>query len=84
MICYLSKFNPRYAVLTAPLRRLTENVPFSWGPEEDEAFQNLKDSITSDETMSYFDPRKPIVVETEASFNEDLSIGLFQKTNKGL
>ena len=82
MIGYLSKFIPRYAVLTAP--RLTENVPFSWGPEEDEAFQNLKDSITSDDTMVYFDPRKPIVVRTEASFNEDLSAGLFQKTNKGL
>ena len=39
MIGYLSKFIPRYAVLTAPLRRLTgHDVPFSWGPEEDAAF----------------------------------------------
>ena len=85
MIGYLSKFIPRYAVLTAPLRRLTgHDVPFSWGPEEDAAFQNLKDSITCDDTMSYFDPRKPIIVRTEASFHEGLSAGLFQRTSKGL
>ena len=85
MIGYLSKFIPRYAVLTAPLRRLTgKDIPFSWGPEEDAAFQKLKDSITCDDTMSYFDPRKPIIVRTEASFHEGLSAGLFQRTSKGL
>ena len=44
MIGYLSKFIPHsYAVLAASLRRLTGNdVPFSWGPEENAAFQNLK------------------------------------------
>ena len=82
MIGYLSKFIPRYAVLTAPLRRFTEDAPFSWGPEEEEAFQNLKDSITGDDTMAYFDPRKPIVVRTEASFKEGLSAWLFQKKKK--
>ena len=85
MIGYLAKFIPCYSVLTAPLRRLTsQDVPFSWGPEEDAAFKKLKDSITSDDTMAFFDPRKPIVVRTEASFHEGLSAGLFQKTAKGL
>ena len=85
MIGYLAKFIPCYSVLTAPLRRLTsQDVPFSWGPEEDVAFQKLKDSITSDDTMAFFDPRKPIVVRTEASFHEGLSAGLFQRTSKGL
>ena len=61
---------PRYAVLMAPLRRLTgQDVRFAWGHEEDAAFQKLKDSITNDDTMGYFDPRKPIVVSTEASFH---------------
>ena len=85
MIGYLAKFNPCYSVLTAPLRRLTsQDVPFSWGPGEDAAFKKLKDSITSDDTMAFFDPRKPIVVHTEASFHEGLSAGLFQGTAKGL
>ena len=84
MIGYLSKFIPRYTVLTAPLRRLTEDAPFTWGPEEDKAFQKLKDSITSDATMAFFNPRIQIIVRTEASFHEGLSAGLFQRTNKGL
>ncbi|XP_045187538.2 uncharacterized protein K02A2.6-like [Mercenaria mercenaria] len=85
MIGYLSKFIPRYAVLTAPLRRLTrKEIPFSWGPEEENAFQTLKNSITNENTMAFFNPRKPIIVRTEASFHEGLSAGLFQKTNKGL
>ena len=85
MIGYLSKFIPRYAILTAPLRRLTgKEVPFSWGPEEEKAFKVLKDSITNDDTMAFFNPRKPIIVRTEASFHEGLSAGLFQNTSKGL
>ena len=56
MIGYLSKFIPRYAVLKAPLRRLTrKDVPFS---------EKLKESITSEHTMAFFDPRKPFVVRT--------------------
>ena len=84
MIRYLSKFIPRYTVLTAPLRRLTEDATFTWGPEEDNAFQKLKDSIPSDATMAFFNPRKQIIVRTEVSFHEGLSAGLFQRTNKGL
>ena len=33
--------------------------------------------------MAFFDPKLPIVVRTEASFNEGLSAALFQKTGKG-
>ena len=37
-----------------------------------------------DDTMAYFDPKKPIVVRTKASFHEGLSAGLFQRRSKGL
>lgn len=54
MIGYLSKLIPYYAVLTAPSRRHTwEDVPFSWGPEEDKVFQRLKNSITNYDTMAF-------------------------------
>ena len=85
MIGYLSKFIPSYVVLTAPLRRLTgKEIPFSWGRDEQAALQKLKDSITSEDTMTFFDLRLPIIVRTEASFHEGLSAGLFQKTRKRL
>ena len=81
MTGYLSKFIPRYAVLTAPLRRLTVcDVPFTWGAKEDAAFQKLKDSITNDDTMAFFDPRKPITVRTEASFHEGYQQGCKRTT----
>ena len=85
MIGYLLKFISQYAILTAPLRRLTgQDVLFDWGHGEDQAIKRLKDSITNDDTMAYFDPKKPIVVQIEASFHEGLSARLFQRTSKGL
>ena len=44
----------------------------------------LKDSITNDKTMIYYNPARPTVVRVEASYNEGLSAGLFQETERGL
>ena len=52
------------------------------GTRGEAGFEKLKASITSEDT--FFDPLKPIVVQTEASFQEGLSAGLFQRTGKGL
>jgi hypothetical protein len=45
---------------------------------------DLKDNITNEITMAFFSPTRPIVLRCEASFNEGLSAGLFQQTDKGL
>ena len=85
MTSYLSKFIPRYSSLTTPLRALThKDVKFQWGPREDQAFVEIKESITSESTMVYFNPDKSIVVRVEASYHEGLSAGLFQETDRGL
>ena len=85
MIVYLSKFIPRYASLTAPLRNLThKDTQFKWGREENLAFEKLKHSITNEITMAFFSPTRPIVLRCEASFNEGLSASLLQQTDKGL
>ena len=85
MVGYLSKFIDRYSSITAPLRKLTErNVKFEWGPEEEAAFNKLKDSITNEKTMIYFIPKRPIVVRVEASYHVGLSAGLFQINGNGL
>ena len=34
--------------------------------------------------MAFFEPSKPIILRTEASFNEGLSAALFQKTDRGI
>ena len=84
MTGYLSKFIPRYASLTKPLRDLTRTeTKFHWGLTEDKAFKEVKGAITSKDTIAFFNPRLPIMVRVEASYNEGLSAGLFQQSAKG-
>jgi hypothetical protein len=84
MTGYLAKVIPRYASLTQPLRELTRNeTKFDWGPEEQDAFEKLKQSISNDDTIEFFQPERPTVVRTEANYNERLSAGLFQRTERG-
>lgn len=74
MTGYLSKFIPRYASLTKPSRELTHKVSkFHWGPEEDNAFHELKASISNKDTMAFFNPKLPILVRVEGSYNYRLA-----------
>lgn len=60
---YLSKFVPRYASLTADLRELThKDTSFHWGKTQNDAFEELKEAITDNSTMTFFDPTRPIEV----------------------
>ena len=56
----------------------------NWGSKENEAFEKLKTSVTSESTMVYFNPSWPIVIRVKASYHEGLSAGLFQETGSGL
>ncbi len=59
MTNYVSRFIPDYSTVTEPLRRLTrENEQWEWTNKHDEAFQTLKDTLTSNTVMSFFDPSK--------------------------
>ena len=79
MTGYLSKFIPRYASLTKPLRDLTRTeTKFHWGPTEDKAFKEVKGAITSKDSIAFFNPKLLIMVRVEANYNEGLSAGLFQ------
>ena len=57
MTNYVSRFINNYSSITEPLRRLTkhENM-FTWTDEQEKAFTRLKDSLVSDQVMTYFDP----------------------------
>ena len=59
MVGYLSKFIPRYASINAPLRELTKKDTVFQGKAEEEAFQELKTCISSEDTMAYFNPKLP-------------------------
>ena len=85
MAGYLDNFIKNYATIAAPLYQLTrKETMFHWGKQEEVAFRKIQDNISSEKTMAFFDPSKPIILHTEASFNEGLSAALLQKTDKGI
>jgi len=68
MVTYLSKFVPHLADLTAPLRQLLrKGMPWSWTEQHDQAFNNIKQAVASASVLQYFDPSKPVVIQTDAS-----------------
>ena len=68
MVQYLSKFSPRIAEITEPLRDLTKkHAPYAWGPEHNQAFNNIKKEIVQAPILRYYDPKKETVLQTDAS-----------------
>ena len=68
MINYLNWYSPRLAEITSSLQDLTkENVPFTWGPEHTDAFCAAKQEIATGPLLAYYDPKKPPVLQTDAS-----------------
>ena len=68
MFGYYRKFIREYSRKARPLTRLTEkNVDFSWGPEEEAAWQLLKDELLKAPILAYPDPTKEFILDTDAS-----------------
>ena len=68
MTTYLSQFIPIYSTLTAPLREVCkESGQFKWGEEQQKAFDELKNLLSSDTVMAYFDPNRPASIDVDAS-----------------
>ena len=85
MAGYLDDFIKNYAAMVAPLYQLTSKVTkFYWGKQEEEAFRKILDNISTEKTRAFFDPSKPIILRTEASFNKGLSGAPLQKTDRGI
>ena len=68
MVNYLSKFSARLSELAELIRDLCkEKAPFNWGPEHNSAFQLIKKEIAAAPTLAYCNPKKPTVLQTNAS-----------------
>ena len=67
MCNFLSKFSSRMAEISEPLHQLTcKGIPLIWGPEHTEAFQLLKGEVSTAPIQPYCDPKKPVVLQTDA------------------
>ncbi|CAI7886963.1 unnamed protein product, partial [Closterium sp. NIES-54] len=81
---YYRRFVQGYASIASPLTDLLrKGVEYVWGPAQQQAFEQMKQSLTSSPTLSYPDPTRPYVVVTDAS---DQAIGavLLQDQGRGL
>ena len=68
MINYLSKFSAHLSELAEPIRELAkERVPFNWGPEHNEAFSLIKKEVTAAPILAYYNPKKLMVLQMDAS-----------------
>lgn len=83
MANYCARFIKDFSTITAPLRELTKkDAPWQWGSEHAAALQALKKGLTSDTTMSYFDPKKETELIVDGS-PVGLGAILSQKDKKG-
>ena len=68
MANYVSRYICKYADIVAPLRDLTrKGVEFKWQEVHQQALDQHKFSLTSDDMMAYLDPRKRTVLMVDAS-----------------
>ena len=68
MTNYCGQFMKDYATISKPLRLLTkQNTPWLWSDEQEKAFTCLKEQLSDDLIMSYFDPKGEIEIILDAS-----------------
>jgi len=64
----MSKFISNLADLTQPLRELLhKEVEWHWSERQEKAFQAIKEKLTSDATLQYYDFETPLTVSVDAS-----------------
>ena len=68
MVNYLSKFAPNLSQVTSPMRQLlTKNAEFIWDQIQNDAFEKVKCVLTQTPVLAYFDPDKPVTIQSDAS-----------------
>ena len=68
MVTYLSPFIPQLSSHTATLRGLLKtDVEYSWNATYQVAFDKLKSLVCEDTTLRYFNMKKPVTIQVDAS-----------------
>ena len=66
--------------ITDTLKTKGDKKPWSWGPEQDKAFEELKQRFTSAPILAHFYPDRKTVIETDAS---DFALGCILSPYQG-
>ena len=80
LVQQLGFFIPDLAHLSEPLRKLMKkNTVFLWLDEHQQAFEKIKEALTSDLVVKAFDPLLPAFLLTDASRLNGMGFALLQK-----
>ena len=80
MVTYLSKFAPNLSDATKPLRDLLkEDIEFVWDEQTEAALKKIKELIASQPVLTFFDPKKEVTLEVDAS-QTGLGAAIMQET----
>jgi transposase InsO family protein len=64
---YMAPFVPNLSHHTAPLRDILKQNEFHWTDSCQQSFEKIKSLICAQQTLAYFDPNKPSVIQVDAS-----------------
>ena len=65
---FLSRYIPNMSTITQPIRELLgKHVPFIWTKTHQASFDNIKKVLTNAPVLGYYDVKKPVVLEADAS-----------------
>ena len=68
LVTFYLKFVRNLDTMAAPIYQLTrKNVPFDWNDECKNASESLKQELTSNRFLTYFNPDLPLMVACDAS-----------------
>ena len=68
LVTYMGPFISSLSTLTAPLRDLVKgNSVFDWNPAHQQAFDAIKNAISAETTLAYYDPAKEVTLQVDAS-----------------
>ena len=78
MVAYVAKFIPNVSALCEPLRVLHKSDEWYWSSIESNVVQIIKEELTSDRVLKYYDVAQPITVSVDAS-QKGLGVAVLQK-----
>ena len=82
MVNQLGNFTPQLAHLTQPLRRLlSKGATWLWGPDQSQAFSQVKEELSKPTTLALYDVNAPTKLSADAS-SYGLGAVLLQEADK--
>ena len=65
---YYRRYLPNLSSVIAPLERLrAKNVKWEWSANEEKAFKTLKKLLSSNQVLTFYDPKLPLKLDTDAA-----------------